>query len=146
MCLCLVLVIGVRDGGWLRLLTLGVIYYYYILYYIYIRIHILIYLFFFSSYLILYSSFPSNLSSNTLLLFPSSIIPFLHTPLSFYHLQFHFPPPFSFILHSLSSIPILLSSSQFILYVSVFIVRYLYLLILPPIPKFDPACFIGVDG
>jgi hypothetical protein len=45
--------------------------------------------------------------------------------------------------------PSIILSSTFILYVSVFIVRYLYLPLIihqPLITKTDPACFIGVDG
>ena len=129
-------------------LTYGVILYitiiillYYILYIIHTHIYYILYIIlYYTLYLILYSSFSSFLSpqllsqsiSSSLILYSSS--------------------------SSYSSLPSPLPSPTFKVYVSVFIVGYLYLLDVyvlsssqsHPLSIFhrdsDPACFIGVDG
>ena len=111
-------------------LTCGVILYYIILYII-------------ISYTILF--YPQSFPSSSPLPLPSfssqSIIPPHSSP--FLNLIYH-----PFLSHPpLPPFPILSSSpsSSSKVYVSVFIVGYLYLLIFQS-SKTDPACFIGVDG
>ena len=129
-------------------MTLGVILY--IIYYYIIHIPIIL------LYSILYYTlfpfrstlsslpFPSSLLFFFLFLFPSSHSSILPLPLLF------FPSPTTHSFYPLLFFPLIIPfltplSSSFILYVSVFIVGYLYLLIFQS-SKTDPACFIGVDG